>query len=173
MNTRLLAPLLLAAAAAALPAELAWADPPPWAPAHGYRAKHQYVYYPVHEIYYEPARDIWFWIDGGNWRFGSSLPIEYQPYTRGGVTVELYTDRPYEDHAVVVEHYGRGPRAVERHYRTAPVVVEEHHYHGSVPAKGHKSKGEKSKGEKSKGEKSKGHGHGHGKDKHGKHGHDH
>lgn len=145
MNTRLLAPLLLAAAALALPAATAWADPPPWAPAHGYRAKHRYIYYPVREIYYEPASDLWFWIDGGNWSFGSRLPVGYQPYTTGGISVELYTDRPYEDHVHVVEHYGRGPRVVERHYHTAPVVeVEEHHYYhdeGAPPAKGrHKGK---------------------------------
>lgn len=140
MKIKILAPLLLAVAAAAVPAEMAWADPPPWAPAHGYRAKHHYVYYPVREIYYEPARDIWFWLEGDNWRFGASLPIDYQPYTRGGVSIELYTDRPYDDHHVVVEHYGRGSRVIERHYRTAPTVIEEHHYYEAVPAKEKKHK---------------------------------
>ncbi|MGE5723044.1 MAG: glycine zipper 2TM domain-containing protein [Sphingomonadales bacterium] len=51
--------LLLAAAAVALAAPLgpAAADPPPWAPAHGYRAKHGgygALYYP--DPYYRPGR---------------------------------------------------------------------------------------------------------------------
>ncbi len=47
----------------------AQADPPPWAPAHGYRAKeYRYVYYPHHEVYYAPATQHWFWLDGGRWR---------------------------------------------------------------------------------------------------------
>src|SRR6185436_20211361 len=37
--------LALAAAALTLPAAPAFADPPPWAPAHGYRAKHAYDRY--------------------------------------------------------------------------------------------------------------------------------
>lgn len=37
--------LAIAIGAAALPAAPALADPPPWAPAHGYRAKHGHVAY--------------------------------------------------------------------------------------------------------------------------------
>jgi len=129
MKARHLAPLLLALSAAALPVGSAWADPPPWAPAHGYRAKHSYIYYPVHEIYYEPAQDLWFWLDGGDWRFGLNLPVYYQQYTRGGITIDMDADRPYTYHTHVVQRYGGGGRVVNRYY-TAPVVIEEHHYHG-------------------------------------------
>lgn len=88
----------------------AMAEPPPHAPAHGYRAKHQYVYYREREIYYEPARGLWFWIDGGDWRIGASLPAYYQQFTSGGVTVELDSDKPYTEHRYVVEHYGKGSK---------------------------------------------------------------
>lgn len=92
--------------ACALPA-VALADPPSWAPAHGYRAKHRYVYYPSAEVYYAPDTRMWFWLSGDNWSFGASLPLDYQPYVRsGGVSLELYSDRPYVDHTYVVEHYG-------------------------------------------------------------------
>lgn len=86
----------------------AQADPPPWAPAHGYRAKqYTYVYYPVREIYYAPESRMWFWMSGNGWQFGASLPVEYRDYTQdGGVSVVLDTDRPYVRHEYVVQHYG-------------------------------------------------------------------
>ncbi|MGH8432296.1 MAG: hypothetical protein ACREUF_18030, partial [Solimonas sp.] len=115
MSRKILIPLLLALTATALPVETSRADPPDWAPAHGDRAKHRYVYYPVREVYYEPASNLWFWLDSGRWSVGLELPIYYRQYTRGGVTIELDGDRPYYRHDYVVEHYGRGPRVVERH----------------------------------------------------------
>lgn len=96
----------------------ALADPPDWAPAHGYRAKHQYVYYPAHRIYYEPAAQTWFWFDGGGWRVGAVLPLAYEQYTHGGVTIDIDADRPYERQAWVEETYGR------------PVVIEHRHRDG-------------------------------------------
>ncbi len=38
--------------------------PPPWAPAHGYRAKHRYRYYPSAEIYFDLGRGIYFYYEG-------------------------------------------------------------------------------------------------------------
>jgi len=130
MNRKLLAPLVLALGATLLPLEAAFAHPPDWAPAHGYRAKHRYMYYPSHQIYYEPASTTWFWLDGGNWRFGASLPVYYQQYTRGGVWVDLDDDRPYHRHDYVVRHYGHPrPVVVEHHYHDRPrKVVVEHRY---------------------------------------------
>lgn len=46
--------LALAAASLALPAMPAAADPPPWAPAHGYRAHHGQNVYDARGRYYEP-----------------------------------------------------------------------------------------------------------------------
>ena len=129
MTRKLLAPLMLALSATLLPLEAAFAQPPDWAPAHGYRAKHRYMYYPSHQVYYEPASTTWFWLEGSNWRFGSRLPVYYQQYTRGGVWVDLDDDRPYHRHDYVVRHYGR-PQVVEHHYHDRPrKVVVEHHYH--------------------------------------------
>ncbi|HKT84544.1 MAG TPA: glycine zipper 2TM domain-containing protein [Novosphingobium sp.] len=48
--------LALSAAALALPAFPAAADPPPWAPAHGYRAKERHRIYDRHGYYVEPRR---------------------------------------------------------------------------------------------------------------------
>lgn len=140
MTRKLLAPLMLALSATLLPLEAAFAHPPDWAPAHGHRAKHRYMYYPSHQVYYEPASTTWFWLDGGNWRFGSRLPVVYQQYTRGGVWVDLDDDRPYRRHDYVVRHYGRPrPVVVEHHYHERPrKIVVEHRYDDRRRGKDHK-----------------------------------
>src|SRR5512143_729805 len=48
--------------------------PPPHAPAHGYRAKHQYQYYPACNVYREPSRGVYFYMQGKGWAVGASLP---------------------------------------------------------------------------------------------------
>ncbi len=113
-RTLLSAPLLALACFAVAPA--AWADPPPWAPAHGWRAKHQYTYYPRGEVYYAQESRTWFWLDGGNWRSGISLPAPFEAYVRvGGVNIELGSDRPYVEHRYVIEHYGGEAPRYYRH----------------------------------------------------------
>lgn len=105
--------LLHLAAAALLGAWLALppaalADPPPWAPAHGYRAKqHHYVYYPRHEVYYAPSSQLWFWLDGGRWRAGAELPGRIVVAGLPAVSIVLGTERPYEMKTYVVERYGK------------------------------------------------------------------
>ena len=92
----------------------AFAAPPDHAPAHGYRAKHEYIYYREREIYYAPDTSQWFWIEGRDWRFGARLPDRYQQFTSDGVRIQLDTDRPYIEHRYVVEHYGKGPKGSRR-----------------------------------------------------------
>lgn len=97
----------LALAAATLAATPVMADPPPWAPAHGWRAKHQYVYYPSAEVYYAPATRMWFWLGGNGWQVGASLPGALQGYVQaGGVNISLDVDRPYLQNDYVVRRYG-------------------------------------------------------------------
>ncbi|SFS19662.1 hypothetical protein SAMN05216570_4082 [Dyella sp. OK004] len=111
-KTLLSTTLLVLGVACAAPV---WAGgPPPWAPAHGWRAKHHYTYYPEGEVYYAPDTRMWFWLDGGSWRSGISLPIDFQGYVRtGGISIDLDDERPYVEHTYVVEHYGGRPA----HYR--------------------------------------------------------
>ena len=72
--------------------------PPPHAPAHGYRAKHRYRYFPSCKVYYDPRREIYFYLEGRDWRIVTSLPhtikLEYGDY----VTIEMDTDEPYIYH---------------------------------------------------------------------------
>lgn len=47
--------------------------PPPWAPAHGYRAK-QHVYFPDYYTYYDPRRNGYVYWRGNNWTFSRNVP---------------------------------------------------------------------------------------------------
>ena len=80
--------------------------PPPHAPAHGYRAKHRYRYYPACSVYYDTGRELYFYLEGSQWHIGASLPrtieLEYGDY----VTIEMDTDTPYHHHA---EHRRKYP----------------------------------------------------------------
>lgn len=110
----------------------AQADPPPWAPAHGRRAKeareYSYVYYPAHRVYYAPETHTWFWLNGGSWQFGISLPGQFQlDVNAGGVPIVLSSNRPYTEHVYVEEQYGRPWR--EAHPQEV-VMVKEKRKHG-------------------------------------------
>jgi hypothetical protein len=90
--------------------------PPPHAPAHGYRAKHEYQYYPDPEVYFDPRRELWFFLSAGDWRAAASLPLELRRRLDDFVTLELETDRPYRYHDRHRSHYppgqaGRAPEA--------------------------------------------------------------
>jgi hypothetical protein len=79
MRPRLLFPALMALMFVLFISEDALAQkkggPPPWAPAHGYRAKTRYVYFPQHNIYYDTQRSIYIYVNsGGNWEIGAKMP---------------------------------------------------------------------------------------------------
>lgn len=48
--------------------------PPPWAPAHGYRAKTRYVYFKDHDVYYDNERGVYISISGKGWKIEAKLP---------------------------------------------------------------------------------------------------
>ena len=70
--------------------------PPPWAPAHGYRAKHRYRYYPCHYVYYDMGRGIYFYLEGDGWHFSARLPAGIHLESADYVVLELETDKPYQ-----------------------------------------------------------------------------
>lgn len=102
-------PVVVLAVATSFTVQMSYADPPPWAPAHGKRAKqHPYTYYPDSGIYYSPESRVWFWLEGSDWRVGASLPTDFRPYASGGsVSIELSSEKPFEQHDLVVKQYGK------------------------------------------------------------------
>jgi len=82
--------------------------PPPHAPAHGYRAKYQYRYYPSCSVYYDYGRKIYFYIKGDHWEFGASLPSHLRIGLGDSVNIELDTDKPYVYHSEHVKKYPPG-----------------------------------------------------------------
>jgi len=82
--------------------------PPPHAPAHGYRAKYQYRYYPDCSVYHDTNRGLYFYLKGDNWEIGASLPGNLRMKLGDSVSLELDTDKPYIYHAEHVKQYPPG-----------------------------------------------------------------
>lgn len=82
--------------------------PPPHAPAHGYRAKHHYRYYPDCSVYFDTERKLYFYIKGDHWEVSVSLPSHLRIRASNSVSIELDTDRPYVYHAEHVKKYPPG-----------------------------------------------------------------
>jgi len=94
-------------APAPVPAQVKKA-PPPWAPAHGYRAKYNYKYYPSNSIYYDTGRRIYFYYRNGSWSASVSLPVGITLRVDDFVTLEMDTDTPYTHHREIRKKYPPG-----------------------------------------------------------------
>ncbi len=82
--------------------------PPPWAPAHGYRAKHHYYYYPGSCVYYDVDRKIYFYPQGSEWRVSASLPVGIRLDAGSHAFLDMDADKPYIYHDQVVKRYPPG-----------------------------------------------------------------
>ena len=71
--------------------------PPPWAPAHGYRAKTRHVYFPDYNFYFDVQKNVYIYLIGDRWQVSVELPSIYAEINlRNVLTVELEleTDTP-------------------------------------------------------------------------------
>ncbi len=87
--------------------------PPPHAPAHGYRKKFAYEYYPTVNVYYDRSRQVYFYLSGRDWQMAVSLPSTIRLDVSEVVSLELETDRPYLEnaqHIKQVKYQGKGPK---------------------------------------------------------------
>lgn len=82
--------------------------PPPWAPAHGYRAKYRYHYYPDAAVYLDVSRGVYFHVQNGRWIAAASLPKSLASSLGTYVVLEMDTERPYEFHKEVIKKYPPG-----------------------------------------------------------------
>ena len=80
-------------------------EPPPWAHSHWYHRTYAYYYYPGADVYYRSADHVWFFLEGGTWRFGVRLPDHLRLDFGRAVSLTLESDRPYLYHDRVVAYY--------------------------------------------------------------------
>jgi hypothetical protein len=88
-----------------------YGDPYPWSPAHSYRAKHHYRYYPSFSLYFDIDRNLYFYHEGGKWKRGKSYPHGLQQRDGGFVSIDMDTDKPYKWHSDVEKRYPRDYRS--------------------------------------------------------------
>jgi len=81
--------------------------PPAHAPAHGYRAKHAYRYYPDERTYYDAQRRVYFYLEKDGWRMSASLPSHIR-LSANYVTVRMDTDNPYDHYDEHAKKYPPG-----------------------------------------------------------------
>jgi hypothetical protein len=75
-------------------------------------AQYSYIYYPDAEVYYEPNRHVYFWVDRGEWRSGPRVPRNIVLHS--SVSVDLNSPEPYRHHDEV---RARHPPHREEHRR--------------------------------------------------------
>ena len=76
--------------------------PPPWAPAHGYRAKTRYVYFKDYDVYYDHERSVYISLAGRDWQISAQLPmnlrgVDLQAAVK--IDLDLDGDDPQRSHA--------------------------------------------------------------------------
>lgn len=67
--------------------------PPPWAPAHGYRAK-QHVYFPDYRFFYDPHRGGYSYWQNNSWAFSPTIPSYMSGIDLGKVRIQLLNSVP-------------------------------------------------------------------------------
>jgi len=84
------------------------AGPPVHAPAHGYRKKHVYHYYPSSRVYYDIGRKLYFYMESGTWKAEVRLPYSLQINLNEAVQIEMDTVYPYQEHGKHKMKYSPG-----------------------------------------------------------------
>ncbi len=82
--------------------------PPPWAPAHGLRAKHHYYYYPESRVYFDAGRSLYFYYYGSGWQASVSLPSGIRISAADYVSLDMDVDKPYLYHSDIEKRYPPG-----------------------------------------------------------------
>lgn len=85
--------------------------PPAPAPVPAYHhVQHRYHYYPQEQVYFDPGRRVYFYLDGPNWRVAASLPRWIQLSYSDYVVIEMDHDKPYRE-------FGRHRSLYPKHHK--------------------------------------------------------
>lgn len=49
--------------------------PPPWAPAHGYRAKTRHIFFPEFNFYFDITKGVYIYLSGTKWLTNQNPPV--------------------------------------------------------------------------------------------------
>jgi len=82
--------------------------PPAHAPAHGYRAKYEYRYFPANRVYFDLNRKVYFYLQGDSWKAVASLPQDISLTVDDYVTIVMDTDKPYSEYEAHSRKYPPG-----------------------------------------------------------------
>lgn len=114
--------------------------PPPWAPAHGYRAKTRYVYFPDQNFYYDLQSRNYLYINSGNWSISASLPRIFVGINLGGSTqveLDFVGDRPYRYNGEHIVKYKVKKVKKPKHVNVKVINVNSGHGHHGKHGHGH------------------------------------
>ena len=78
--------------------ESTFAQPPKWAPAHGYRAKTRHIYFPQQNFYYDIQKHNYFYLNNGIWSVSVAIPAPCISINLGSapqIQLDYYGAYPY------------------------------------------------------------------------------
>lgn len=116
--------------------------PPPWAPAHGYRAKTRYVYFPDQNMYYDLNSRNYIYLSGPNWVIKTTLPKLFVGINLGRsaqVELDFVGDRPYRYNNDHIVKYKKPKKVKAKKIKFIEVNGHhDDHGHGRGHGNGHK-----------------------------------
>jgi hypothetical protein len=65
----------------------------------GSTAKYHYRYFPTPQVYFDPSRNLYFWMENGQWQEGQNPPAEILAKLGKFVILDKDADKPYVDFA--------------------------------------------------------------------------
>ena len=114
-----------------VPTDVFSQGPPPWAPAHGYRAKTRHIYFPDQNMYYEIQRGNYIYFNNGKWSVSVKVPSIFVGINLGKSTqieLDFYGDRPQR-----YNYSHKTKYKVKKHYHQN----HKHNKGNGHPGKGH------------------------------------
>lgn len=123
-----------------IPQETSAQGPPPWAPAHGYRAKTRHIYFPEHNFYFDVQKRCYIYLNNGKWSVSVSIPTPFASINLSKSTqieLDLASDKPYIHNEIHKVKYKKPKKK-----KKVKVVHVEHENEGHGHGHGH-GKGKK------------------------------
>ena len=128
-----------------IPADVFSQGPPPWAPAHGYRAKTRHIYFPNQNMYYDIQKSNYIYFSNGKWSISTRVPSIFVGINLGKSTqiqLDYYGSYPQyynKDHKIKYKKKQKNPL----NYKSKQKFKDDNN--------GRKSKGNDNRGKGNKG----------------------